>query len=110
MLVGRRPLNDPDINKVPAKVRGLIRSCLEEDPKKRLRQVGDAVRVIERQEAETPEAAPRFRWLWPGVAATAVLGAVPLSFLHWGLKPAVDSRPVSFQVVPAGILRPRAPR
>src|SRR5579871_980861 len=33
---------DPDFEKVPARARRLLESCLEKDPKKRLRDVGDA--------------------------------------------------------------------
>jgi len=32
----------PDLNKVPAEVRKLLQRCLEKDPKKRLRDIGDA--------------------------------------------------------------------
>src|ERR1700689_2152197 len=33
----------PDLNRVPAKVRPLLRRCLEKDPTKRLRDIGDAM-------------------------------------------------------------------
>ncbi len=32
---------EPDLNRVPAKVRRLLRRCLEKDPKQRLRDIGE---------------------------------------------------------------------
>src|SRR5579871_3807708 len=37
----------PDLNRVPAKVRPLLRRCLEKDPTKRLRDIGDAMALLE---------------------------------------------------------------
>jgi serine/threonine protein kinase len=71
----------PDLNRVPAKVRPLLRRCLEKDPTKRLRDIGDAMLWVE----SAPEAAPtRTKWLWPSVAAALVvaLAAVGWMFLR----------------------------
>ena len=38
---------EPSFDEVPPKVRRLLRSCLEKDVKKRLRDIGDAWRQIE---------------------------------------------------------------
>ena len=40
---------EPEWEKVPAKVRPLLRRCLEKDPKKRLRDIGDAMRVARKR-------------------------------------------------------------
>ncbi len=39
--------HEPDFDRVPAKVRRLLRRCLEKDPGKRLRGIGDAMELLE---------------------------------------------------------------
>jgi len=39
---------EPDLSKVPAKARKLLSRCLEKDPKKRLRDIGDAESLLSR--------------------------------------------------------------
>lgn len=80
---------NPDLDRVPAKTRRLLRSCLEKDPKQRLRDIGDASRLID----EPPESEPSVRsrsipvWVALGVAlvAATVFGVM------WFTKP-VESR------------------
>jgi serine/threonine protein kinase len=70
---------DPDLNRVPFQVRRLLRSCLQKDPKQRLSDIGDAFLLIDGTPATSaplPGPPPRFRSLWPAVAALAVLGSV----------------------------------
>jgi serine/threonine-protein kinase len=38
---------EPDWDRVPKKVRRLLRRCLEKDPKKRLRDIGDVESLLE---------------------------------------------------------------
>ncbi len=38
---------EPDFEKIPAKMRPLLRSCLEKNPSRRLRDIGDAWRLLE---------------------------------------------------------------
>jgi eukaryotic-like serine/threonine-protein kinase len=66
MLTGARPFKGetvtdvlaavierpPDLDRVPARVRPLLRRCLEKDPARRLRDIGDAMALLE----ETPPA------------------------------------------------------
>src|SRR5262249_4037043 len=59
---------EPDWSGVPAKALPVLRRCLEKDPKRRLRDIGDAMAWIESApEASTEQATPRAttRWLWP---------------------------------------------
>ncbi len=114
MITGQRPFlgedlteimasvvkEEPRIELAPPRVRRLLRKCLEKDPKKRLRDIGDVWELLEdaasqpsaeRMERATPP--PRFGWAPWGVAGfLAVLSAVAL----WGwLRP----RPVEPQPV-----------
>jgi serine/threonine-protein kinase len=72
----------PDLSEVPAPVRRLIERCLEKDPRKRLRDIGDMELLL----AETPApaaaiAAPQSSPL-PWIAATGVL-AVAIGVALW---------------------------
>jgi serine/threonine protein kinase/roadblock/LC7 domain-containing protein len=70
---------EPDWEQVPAKVRRLLKKCLEKDPKRRLRDMGDAWELLE-------EAAPlphgrgsvgsRLGWIVAAVMTIALLGAL----------------------------------
>jgi eukaryotic-like serine/threonine-protein kinase len=90
LLTGRRPFvgesiqetvaavlrEEPDLNRVPAQVRPLLRRCLDKDPKRRLRDIGDAMPLLEEP---TPNEMLRRRsaLLWRGVATLlAIVGAV----------------------------------
>jgi Tol biopolymer transport system component len=64
----------PDFEKVPAKARRLLRECLERDPKQRLRDIGDAKRLIE--DAPSASASSRSRFSWWGWAAGVLAAAL----------------------------------
>jgi Tol biopolymer transport system component len=51
---------EPAWNRVPARAQRLLRSCLERDPRRRLRDIGDAWRQLEEQ---TPPIANRRQWV-----------------------------------------------
>ena len=44
---------DPDLKRVPEKVRPLLQRCLEKDPKRRLRDAGDAMLLLDTAPAAT---------------------------------------------------------
>jgi serine/threonine protein kinase len=79
--------SEPDLSKVPPQVRRLLERCLEKDPKKRLRDIGDAWDLLEKDvhEQASAAAAPpaKSRWVWPGVAAVFVLTTAALAILHF---------------------------
>jgi Tol biopolymer transport system component len=89
--------SDPDLTTVPAKVRRLLESCLQKDPKKRLRDIGDSWRLLEEAEAApTPVAPPATRsLLWPVVAGVLAVVAGVVSFIHFREKPP-QTNPVQF--------------
>jgi serine/threonine protein kinase/Tol biopolymer transport system component len=61
---------EPEWNRVPAKVQPLLRRCLEKDPKRRLRDIGDMELLL-----ETAPIAVRTRrpWLAWGLAAACLI-------------------------------------
>ncbi|HET9368841.1 MAG TPA: protein kinase, partial [Vicinamibacterales bacterium] len=111
MITGRRPFDgdtvsevlaaviktEPDLTVVPPRCRRLVESCLEKDPARRLRDVGDWARQLD---APGTVAAPA-RGAWLGWSAAAVLLAAlgTLGFVHFGERPIVPE-PVRFQITP----------
>ena len=93
----------PGLSALPAQVRPLIERCLEKDPKKRLRDIGDMDLLL--SESPTPlsppsaSRSPRFAWA-AGGAAGLVLGAA-LVWALWRLSAAghaMDHRLVRLDV------------
>jgi eukaryotic-like serine/threonine-protein kinase len=77
---------DPDLDLVPAKVRPLLKMCLEKDPQKRLRHIGDVMALVDASgvglpPATTPKPNAR-RWLWPSVAVAGLL-IVGSALAYW---------------------------
>jgi eukaryotic-like serine/threonine-protein kinase len=95
----------PDLDGVPPRVLPLLKRCLEKDPKKRLRDIGDWELLL----AETPATAPAPslpgtpRWVgmtaWMGAAVFAIAAAA-LAFVHFREKPPL------VQVVNSALLPP----
>jgi len=87
----------PDCESVPAGLRKLLRLCLEKDPRKRLRDIGDA-RVLIEAEAALPALQPRrVAALWPALAAAGLLAFAVLAFFHFREAPP-ETSVVRFQV------------
>jgi serine/threonine-protein kinase len=76
-VVGR----EPDWQRVPARVRPALHRCLEKDPKRRLRDLGEFPFMLEEPGGEAVPRASRAR-RWPWVLATAVL-TVAVALLAW---------------------------
>ncbi|HKE82359.1 MAG TPA: protein kinase [Vicinamibacterales bacterium] len=94
---------DPDLARVPANVRPMLQRCLEKDPKRRLRDVGDALLLLD---APAMTTAPRNKtptWALAGVAAVLGAGLVALSYIHFReTPPSADT--VRFQMgLPANV-------
>src|SRR5580704_18560563 len=90
---------EPDWNKVPPQFRVLLKRCLEKDPKKRLRDIGDAMPLIGTKEIGTKEIgnkeianedtaaagtrrSSRLGWMPWAVAAVFALAALALAAIH----------------------------
>jgi len=90
----------PDLNRLPARVRLLLRRCLEKDPAKRLRDIGDMGLLLESVPEPQPVIVSKehgLRWLWPGVAAACLLVAVAVSVVHFREKAPAALPLVRFQ-------------
>jgi serine/threonine-protein kinase len=59
---------EPDLCRNPAKVQPLLRRCLVKDPKHRLRDIGDAMPMLE----AAPDTAPGRSRPWPWITTAAV--------------------------------------
>jgi len=69
---------EPDWSRVPAKAQPLLRRCLVKDPKHRLRDIGDAMLLLD----SVAEPAPANRtWMWIAVAGLAI--AVCVAAVGW---------------------------
>lgn len=89
MLTGHRPFvgqtttdtlaavlrEDPDWNLVPTRARRLVRRCLEKDPRRRLRDIGDAMALLDDtlQREPVSKRVGLMRWLWPLTAALVLI-------------------------------------
>ena len=80
---------EPDMEKIPAKARWLLKECLKKDPKQRLRDIGDAQRLMREASAQSASPPSRFGWGW-AMATLATLSALGLVFIHFR-----ETRPVA---------------
>jgi Tol biopolymer transport system component len=71
---------EPDWGKIPAKVHPLLRRCLEKDPKRRLRDIGDAMPL---SEVIAESATAKRSWLAWGVATVIFIAFALLAFMHF---------------------------
>jgi Tol biopolymer transport system component len=94
----------PDLSIVPAKARRLLELCLEKNPKKRLRDIGDAELLLEAAPEATPSKVSTAPWMsakaaW-GAAAVFLVTAAALGFLQMRGKPPVLAAPIRFEMAP----------
>jgi serine/threonine protein kinase len=86
---------EPDLERVPPQARRLLRRCLEKDPKRRLRDIGEAPYLLDDagEEPESqPTAAPAPRnQRWPlivaAVTTVAALALLPGNFFYFRQTP-----------------------
>ncbi len=89
-------LSEPKLEDAPSQVQRLLKRCLEKDPQKRLRDIGDAMSLLEEAPAAThmtpAAAAPsnsRMGVLGWIAAAVATLAAGTLAFVHFRETPPI---------------------
>jgi serine/threonine-protein kinase len=90
---------EPELERVPLQFRLLLQRCLEKDPKKRLRDIGDAMPLMISAAPEAPSArqAPTPRLPW-AVAAVFGLAALALAAIHFLGKPPARPAVSRFQI------------
>ena len=80
---------EPDWDLAPAEMRKLLRACLEKDPKRRLRDIADAWRLIGDPAGPQPTPAVRRRPIqWIVTAAVLAAAAAALAVIHFRERPA----------------------
>jgi Tol biopolymer transport system component len=92
---------EPNLAAVPEQARRLMRRCLEKDPKRRLRDIGEAQYLIDDLRlVQTGERSRSGRErVWWGITAALVAVAAGVSWMHFREAPP-DSPVVKFQVPP----------
>ena len=91
---------EPDWTRIPLTVRPLLRHCLEKDPRRRLRDIGDMHLLLETTSVPVQTHRP---WLAWGVVAVFLVAFAALALIHFRERPLV-SAPVQFQISPSGSL------
>ena len=91
---------EPDWNRIPVKVRPLLRYCLEKDPKRRLRDIGDMHLLLETVSVSGQTHRPCLAW---GAVAVFLVALAAISLIHFRERP-LASAPVQFQISPPGSL------
>ncbi|MGD1095488.1 MAG: serine/threonine-protein kinase [Bryobacteraceae bacterium] len=88
---------EPDLDRVPAKVRRLLERCLEKDPKKRLRDIGDWALLLD----ETKPAKDPTRPLpWIAAAVVLTLTLATLGFVYFREGPPMVTPNIELTIVP----------
>lgn len=90
---------EPELHEVPPQLKRLIKKCLEKDPKKRLRDIGDVWELLHEPPKETKSATPSvLPW---AVAGVLLLAATALAILHFR-ETIPEPRAVEFIMDPPG--------
>jgi Tol biopolymer transport system component len=81
--------DEPDFTQVPLKVRRLLQSCLQKDPKHRLQAIGDWRLLVDETSAQmtAPSTAPIGRLPWIAAGVLAVVAAVGLAGWYRATRP-----------------------
>ena len=76
---------EPSLDRAPVQVRRLLAGCLEKDPRQRLRDIGDAMRLVEPARGPGPETVPLSAQsrMWPRFAAGLAVVAAVVTGLWW---------------------------
>lgn len=87
--------DEPPWDRIPVKVQRLLKSCLQKDPKQRLRDIGDVWGLLEDAPAPSPVAQKRLPW---ALAAALAAGLATAVWAPWRVPQAVDRPLIQFSV------------
>jgi Tol biopolymer transport system component len=89
--------DEPDLTKVPTAAHRLLKRCLEKDPQKRLRHIGDVMALLDESRVGQSAAAATWSWL---VGAIVIVSAAAAALLLWAPWRSATSggRPVRLEV------------
>jgi Tol biopolymer transport system component len=121
LLTGRRPFHgstlaetlanvlkeEPEWDRVPAQAQRLLRRCLAKDPARRLRDIGDAMELLEAPQAEDQRRG-YLPWILAGVSALIAVAA--LAWMLWSRAPEAETWSGSILAGPEIALDPRPSR
>jgi Tol biopolymer transport system component len=91
---------EPDWDRVPAQIQRLVRRCLEKDRQLRLRDIGDAMLLLDDVRARRPARASAATWIWPAVAALSLTASMMLLLGRQRQQP-LALLPMTFQIAPS---------
>jgi hypothetical protein len=115
MLTGTRPFgggnemsdtlaavlkDEPDWTRIPMRARPLLQRCLEKDPKRRVRDIGDAMALLEGGPIAEAVTSRRPIWILSTVSLVSLVAAASLAFVHFREQPPPLPPPVHFAVTP----------
>jgi hypothetical protein len=93
-------IREPDLSKVPTKVRPLLQHCLEKDPRKRLRDIGDFELLLAGLEPGSSQASGNRRAAIIGWSAAAVLLVVAVIGWLRASSPVTQAPALALTIVP----------
>jgi serine/threonine protein kinase len=88
---------EPDLGKVPAKARKLLSRCLQKDPKKRLRDIGEVAYLLDDGPVTAAPSPSRLSWVAWALAALCFVAAAGLALVHLREQPPQE-RNLRFQI------------
>src|SRR5215467_3379250 len=89
---------EPNLERVPLKARRLLSECLQKDPKQRLRDIGDARRILDDSSTPLePVTAPKLS-SWLAWTAAAVMGVAAAGFAALWLRPGPLPQVTRFEI------------
>ena len=92
---------DPSLAGVPARWRRLISKCLEKDPRRRLRDIGDVWLLSDDERpAATVPVRPAYRLIVPWALIGLLLGAGAMRLMTSARAPAPATGPIAFSEMP----------
>ena len=89
---------EPEWDRVPLKPRRLLRSCLQKDIHRRLRDIGDAKLLLEEEDAPIVLQAPPYGKWWKWIASATAIGLVAALAALWHFTRPSPRPPIRFDV------------